>query len=202
MEKETIKTLLWPREIRIGQSLSIAILSVEKAEEVFALIDENREYLARWLPWVDETCCVDDTRRHIMKAPVQLQQGTDVNYVIKFNHTIVGRVGFHYFEPFSSVGRLGYWLSENSQGRGIMSRVCNHLTEEALCRQGIRRVEIRCAVEKIAKVGEFLNGLAIVSMGFIRRPNGCKGNTLTMPYTLRNGIGGLPPVRTTLSCDP
>lgn len=147
MEKETAKKLLWPPEIEIDQSLSIAILSVEQAEEVFVLIDENREYLARWLPWIDETRCFDDTRNHILQAPVQFQQGTDVNYVIKFNHTIVGRVGFHYFEPFSSAGRLGYWLSEKSQGRGIMSRVCNYLTEEALCRQGIRRVEIRCAVE-------------------------------------------------------
>jgi Acetyltransferases, including N-acetylases of ribosomal proteins len=141
------KGLVWPQEHHIDSSLSIAMLAVEHTEKVFALIDENREYLARWLPWVDETRCVDDTRSHILKAPVQLRQGTDVNYVIKFNHTIVGRVGFHYVEPFSGAGRLGYWLSEKSQGRGIMSRVCNYLTEEALYRQGIRRVEIRCAVE-------------------------------------------------------
>jgi ribosomal-protein-serine acetyltransferase len=146
-ENRNNKSLVWPQEIQIDPSLSVAMLAVEHTEKVFALIDQNRDYLSRWLPWVDETRCVDDTRSHIMTAPVQLQQGTDINYVIKFNHTIVGRVGFHYFEPFSSAGRLGYWLSEKSQGRGIMSRVCNYLTEEALCRQGIRRVEIRCAAE-------------------------------------------------------
>ncbi|QFG79603.1 hypothetical protein F6A13_14060 [Acidithiobacillus sp. 'AMD consortium'] len=69
-ENRNNKSLVWPQEIQIDPSLSVAMLAVEHTEKVFALIDQNRDYLSRWLPWVDETRCVDDTRSHIMTAPV------------------------------------------------------------------------------------------------------------------------------------
>ena len=35
------------------------------AEELFLLVDENRAYLRKWLPWLDHNKTVDDTREFI-----------------------------------------------------------------------------------------------------------------------------------------
>ena len=43
-----------------------------QAEAVFALVDENRDYLREWLPWLDNNRSVDDTRAFIKKSLEQM----------------------------------------------------------------------------------------------------------------------------------
>ena len=34
----------------------------EDAEELFSLVEENREYLREWLPWLDDVSSVEDEK--------------------------------------------------------------------------------------------------------------------------------------------
>ena len=51
--------------IRVDDEIVLRRPSLSDAEEVFALLDSNREDLGRWLPWVYAMRTVEDERRWI-----------------------------------------------------------------------------------------------------------------------------------------
>jgi len=59
----------------------------------------------------------------------------------------VGVIGFHDINHVHRFTSIGYWLSSDVQGRGIMTRACRALVQHALVDLGLNRVEIRAAVE-------------------------------------------------------
>ena len=44
----------------IGDDAELRMLEDRHAEELFALVDRNREYLREWLPFLDGTTSVED----------------------------------------------------------------------------------------------------------------------------------------------
>jgi len=44
----------------IRDGFELRLLEERHADEMFATIDRNREYLRQWLPWVDATKSADD----------------------------------------------------------------------------------------------------------------------------------------------
>lgn len=42
-------------------------------------------------------------------------------------------------------GSIGYWLAENFQGNGIITKSCNHIIGSAFRQLGLHRIEIRVA---------------------------------------------------------
>jgi ribosomal-protein-serine acetyltransferase len=101
------------------------------------------------LPWPDETNDIADTRGFVDRANQDRARGSGIHYVIESRNILVGIAGFSIIIEESASGRLGYWLAEKWQGRGIMTRSCRALTSQALNCQGLQRVEIRCGVDNI-----------------------------------------------------
>ena len=52
-------------QITINQDLALRMIAPEDAEKVFALTDASREYLKEWLPWLDNTKELADTKAYI-----------------------------------------------------------------------------------------------------------------------------------------
>lgn len=116
-------------------------LETRHSEELFNLIDRNREYLREYLPWVDGTQSADDTRSFIKGQLHQhAENGTTVAGIWHLE-SIVGTVGLH------TVGvkcmEIGYWIGEEFQGKGLVTAACQALISHAFCDLGITRVEIR-----------------------------------------------------------
>lgn len=51
--------------LKINNELELKGFKLEEANELFALINENRTYLREWLPWVDGTKSVQDSKAFI-----------------------------------------------------------------------------------------------------------------------------------------
>ena len=49
----------------VDNQLSLSILSLSDAKEVFKLVDENRIYLRKTLPWLDEVNSLDEQISYI-----------------------------------------------------------------------------------------------------------------------------------------
>ncbi len=49
--------------IKVDEEILLRWPSMADAEELFKLIDTNREHLGRWLPWVDAIQSLDDEKR-------------------------------------------------------------------------------------------------------------------------------------------
>ena len=67
--------------IEVGDDLEMRLLEESDAERLFALTDENRAYLRRWLPWLDDTTTVAHTQAFIRSS---LEQFAEDNYRLRW----------------------------------------------------------------------------------------------------------------------
>ncbi len=127
----------------------IVLRPAEEADagELFDLINTNRVYLRTWLPWLETEQTSADTLRFIRFTRDQQQKNESLNTVIIHRGTLGGVIGFHRFDWINRATSIGYWLREDFQGKGIMTRACRALTDFAFTRQKFNRIEIRCATE-------------------------------------------------------
>lgn len=140
-------TVRYPARIRVDDELELKIVEDGDAPDIFSLTDRNREYLRRWLPWVDGTRTVVDTRAFIERSRDQVQRGEGFQARILYRGHLVGVMGFVYVDPMNRRAEIGYWLAEAFQGQGIMTRACRALVEFAFRSLGLNRVEIRADME-------------------------------------------------------
>jgi ribosomal-protein-serine acetyltransferase len=138
---------LWPLTITADASLVLELINRRHAPEIFRLVDKNRDYLGRWLPWVAENTDHSHTASFVRRAEEGARKNTEVHYVIRYNQQLVGILGFAKIDRTSQVGMLGFWLGQEWQGLGFMTRACKELIREAFVGQHLLFVEIRCGIE-------------------------------------------------------
>jgi ribosomal-protein-serine acetyltransferase len=137
----------YPARIRVDDEVELQTVTEGDAVELFALTDRNREYLRRWLPWVDGTRSVADTRAFIERSLEQVRREQGFQCCIRFRGELVGVIGFVYVDEANGRAEIGYWISEAVQGRGIMTRAVGALVRFAFESLGLNRVEIRADVD-------------------------------------------------------
>ena len=136
-------------EIPIDDTLTLRVLLPPHAPELFALIDRNRAHLTRWLPWVELTREVADSEDFIRSMLTVF--GTGRNALGIWHHDrLVGVVGYNRWDEREGVCEIGYWLSEDAQGHGVITRATARLTTHALDERGLHRVEIHTAAGNLA----------------------------------------------------
>ena len=133
--------------VRLREDVSLELLEMRHADELYAVTDKNRDHLRRWLPWLDNTRSVEDTKAFIRVTRKQLADDNGFQTAIRYRGAIVGVVGHHRVDRPNRAASLGYWLAKDAQGRGIMTDACRMYTEHAFQTMRLHRVEIRCALE-------------------------------------------------------
>jgi ribosomal-protein-serine acetyltransferase len=137
----------------LSDGLSLRLPRENEAEQIFALTEANRDYLARWLAWVPNVRCADDTADWIKKSHSGFEADDKFDAVLCLNDRPIGAVGLHHRDAINHRAEVGYWLAERFQGRGLMSRACGAWVDYAIRELKIHRVEIRCAQQNIASRG-------------------------------------------------
>ncbi len=139
----------YPARISVDDEIELRPVEEKDAAVIFALTDANRAYLRRWLPWVDGTRSVAETRAFIERSQEQVRLGQGFQASIVYRGQLVGVVGFVYMDAPNRRAELGYWIAEGFQGRGIMTRACRALVDFAMESLGLNRVEIRADVANV-----------------------------------------------------
>lgn len=138
------ETLVVP--IPLSENPELRLLEESDAAEFHSLIEANRDYLARWLPWAAAQT-FEDTAAFIRHTREQLLANNGFQLAILSEQRIAGVVGFHGVDWARRSTRIGYWLSERHQGQGTMTAGVAILVDHALSVWELERVEIRAAVE-------------------------------------------------------
>ncbi len=129
---------------QVAPGLEIRQFRLADAGPVFAIVEQHREYLRRWLPWVDRTRSPGDVRDFILGATAQLDADRGPQTAIWRNGEICGSLGCHPIDLEHRNCSIGYWLEPRLQGKGVVTRCCivflNYLFDEC----HLHRVEIRC----------------------------------------------------------
>lgn len=132
--------------IPVRPDLDIRLAVYNHAEPVYSVVDENRDYLARWLPWVDDTRSPADVGEWIRRGLEQLARNEGWHAVLWHEGGVAGAVGFKPIDWGSRRVELGYWLAERFQGRGLVTEAVRAAVDYAFQEWKLNRVEIRCAV--------------------------------------------------------
>ncbi len=131
----------------LGDAAELRLLEERHAAAVYALVDGNRAHLREWLPWVDATRAVDDTRAFLREAMAQYARNQGCQCGIWQGAALSGVVGQHPIDWLNGSVGLGYWLGAAYQGQGLMTRACRALVGYSFAELGLHRVEIRVAPE-------------------------------------------------------
>ena len=129
----------------LGSDLVLELLSPQHAGEIHALVDKNREHLRPWMPWADASQTLADTEAFVASTIQQFDTLQGMHAAILLRGRIVGVVGMNNINYTSNMASIGYWLDEQCQGQGIVTRACAVLLEHAFTELGLQRIEIRCA---------------------------------------------------------
>src|ERR1035437_1463920 len=125
---------------KLDQNHELKLLEAHHADELFALAENNRDFLRRWLPWLCATHQTSNTLDFIKAALRQFADGEGFIGGIWFNGNLVGVIGHHSIDWASRTSTLGYWLAENHQRRGAMTRACEAVIEHAFTTLKLNKV--------------------------------------------------------------
>ncbi|MEK3887509.1 GNAT family N-acetyltransferase [Bacillus sp. FSL K6-3431] len=153
---------------KIDEELYLKLIQLEDSERIFALTNQSRGYLRKWLPWLDTNKRVEDTKVFIELCLTSYAKNKSMNTVILFNGEIVGVAGFNEIDWSNRIAYIGYWLGQEYQGNGIMTKVAKGLTDYAFNELKLNRVDIRAAVEN-KKSRSIPERLGFVNEGRIRQ---------------------------------
>jgi ribosomal-protein-serine acetyltransferase len=126
---------------------SMRLLESSDAGELYELIDANRQYLARWMPFVSQTRSAADSLAFIGSTRRQLAENRGMQMAILSRERIIGVAGFHRIDWTSRSTSIGYWLAEEQQGAGTMTLAVCALLDHAFDILRLGRVEIRAGVD-------------------------------------------------------
>ncbi len=132
--------------IAIDTEIVLQEIQLSDAEEIFNTIVAEREYLGKWLPFVDFTKEVSDTEKFIESVLSQMKNQRDYTFTIRKNHQFVGLIGLKETDVYNRKTEMGYWLSQSFQHQGIMTKSVKVLCEFAFEVLKLNRIQIKCGV--------------------------------------------------------
>ncbi|MDA3955482.1 GNAT family protein [Oceanispirochaeta sp.] len=131
----------------IDIEMQLCLLTKDNAPALYELTTRNRAYLRQWLPWVDGIQKPGDTDYFIGACLKRFATGEQMTCGILYQNQLVGVAGFNRYNYSTGTAYIGYWLSRDKSGRGIMTRAVKELEQIAFNEKGMNKIEIHCAVE-------------------------------------------------------
>ena len=118
------------------------------AAPLAAAIAANLEHLQPWMPWSHGYDPVS-TEVYIAAAERQVEDKQGAQFIVSREGRAAGTIGFHAINWANRSTSIGYWLSTETQGRGIASAAVRGLTAHAFREWGLHRIELRAAPDNV-----------------------------------------------------
>lgn len=133
--------------LSLGGDAELRQLTIQDAPALFKLTIRNRERLRRWMGWVDFVRSEDDTRAFIRDSLRRFRSGRSLQMGIWWQGVLVGTIGLIRVGSAEPEAEIGYWIDEEAEGRGLVTRATRRLTQYAFDRWQVPRVRIRVEPE-------------------------------------------------------
>jgi ribosomal-protein-serine acetyltransferase len=113
---------------------------------VWEAVEESREQIAPWLPWVEKTLGEGDCEAAARRGAARWQTREDLMVSVweKATGHYLGGSGLHRIDWSVPAFEIGYWLRTSAWGQGHISETVRVLCRFAFETLGANRVEIRC----------------------------------------------------------
>lgn len=125
----------------------IGLVDMAMDKDVFKLVQDNRQMLGKWFPWVDSMKTIEDERAFIEFAQLEYEKKNLMACVIVVNGVIAGMIDLHNIDLKNLVAEIGYWLGTDFQHRGLM-----HICVDKLCRYSFNQMGLK-EIKLLARPG-------------------------------------------------
>ena len=152
--------------IPVRENIELRTLELSDAKDFFELTKRNNTYLRQWLGWLDDDKTIADTEKYITESNKRFENEEGLDLGIFYENKQVGGIGIFPWDTANKKISIAYWLSEEYQGKGIMTESLKKVIEYAFTEMNINRIEITVAIKNTKssalpkKLGFILEGVA------------------------------------------
>jgi ribosomal-protein-serine acetyltransferase len=161
----------------VRERLELRLIEDRHVAAVYDLVRRNLDHLKPWMPWATDAYSVEDARAFQRRTLEQFARNDGFSAGVFDRGTLVGVTGFHALDWANGSTSLGYWLSADAQGRGVMTAAAQAMVDHAVGEWGLNRVEIRCGTEN-APSRAVAQRLGFVEEAVIRQAEKVQGRHL------------------------
>lgn len=108
-------------EIQVDDHITLRQITIEEAPLLFELVDNDRDYLGEYLPWVDHTTSVQDSEDFITQTIKKRQEGSEYGFGIIVDGEPAGHMSLMHLTD-GQEPEIGYWIASRFSGLGITSK--------------------------------------------------------------------------------
>ncbi len=128
--------------ILIDNDILLRTYQLEDASNLFAAIDLSRKHLRAWLNWVDNTTKPEHTVQFLQQSIQQLNNQEGLALGIFYKQRIIGGIGMHHWDHNLKKAQLGYWISKEFEGKGIIHNCLKRFIDFLFDKVQLNKVEI------------------------------------------------------------
>jgi len=160
--------------IIIDNNILLRSYQLDDAQELFKAVNSSRTHLQPWLEWINKTTKPEQSLQFIQQSLHHLNTQEALALGIFYNDRIIGGIGMHHWNQATKKAQVGYWISKEYEGKGIIHQCLTRFIDFLFEKIGLNKIEIHFipANKRSAKVAERL---------------GCKVEGVIRQSYLRNG---------------
>lgn len=120
-----------PEHIALNHHIYLKKIALQHSLEMFQQIARHREFLSNYVHWTRFTHKLEDTQNFIQLCIKEAEAGESFVWAICVENRCVGTISLN--KPIdwqNRIALIGYWLSPEMQGQGIVTQAVNKLIEE------------------------------------------------------------------------
>ncbi|MCB1025176.1 MAG: GNAT family N-acetyltransferase, partial [Acidobacteria bacterium] len=126
----------------VEENLELRLVARKDKDELFSLITENLNYLQQWLGWAKQDSSEKDTIDFIERVRTNYINEDELPLIIVENGRIIGTISLFRIDMVNRSAEIGYWLAENTQGKGIITKCCRAIINYAFAELNLNRIVI------------------------------------------------------------
>ncbi|MGM0589530.1 MAG: GNAT family N-acetyltransferase [Bacteroidota bacterium] len=153
-------------EISVDDHVKLRLPQGKDVEKLYAVIQNNQTHLLEWQQWLEQIRSrahlqyfIDSNRRDtqsFLDSEKKQQSTTHPGFQLILSgndHGIMGMIGFQGVHLRNRIASIGYWIAENHQGQGWVTRAVESLIDYSFQHWHLNRLEIQCNVENPKSMG-------------------------------------------------
>ena len=123
--------------------VSLEPTSMCHAKGIYEQVEKNRNALRDWLNWVGFVKSHKDTEKFIRDINALEKERKGIYRTICVDGNVSGMISIEDIDSTRRSGCLGYWLTPNLWGNGVVSHSTDLIEDECCSYENVRRVYAR-----------------------------------------------------------
>lgn len=137
----------WQDEvIALDEDLTLRSVSEKYVDDIFELVRKNQRWLHKAMEWPQYVTSRDDSLKTVQGNYILHHRGYAKMFLIYRDEQMIGVFSFNQIEPTNRTAYIGYWLDEDCQGQGVISRALEAVFAKYASEGSVRRFVIKCIV--------------------------------------------------------